>query len=142
MNKIFLEDYFDLEQYHISNSGVNGSCKYNPCKNEALCFYTKSLNDYFCQCTTCYSGPFCDIKSCNSDDVNLSYFKNLKVIRLNEASYYAVAVVFFIFIITIWRSTKLYKRFEMNSKESKSVKYEAEFCFNDQESTITNLIIN
>ncbi|CEF63452.1 Epidermal growth factor-like domain-containing protein [Strongyloides ratti] len=142
MVEISSEDYNNLELYHIANSGVNGTCIHNPCKNDALCFYTTSLNDYFCQCSTCYSGPFCDKESCNSEDVNLSYFKNLKMIRLNESSYYAIALLFIIFIVAVWRSIKLYKRFETNSKESKSEKFEKEYYLDDQESMTTNLLMS
>ena len=132
----------DLEQYHIANSGINGTCKYNPCKNGALCFYTPLLGDYFCQCSTCYTGPYCGEKSCNSDDVNLSYFKNLKITRLNESSYYFVVCVVFIFVIAFWCSTKLYKKFEKNAEHLKSGKFETEFCLNDEEPLSTKLIKN
>uniref|UniRef100_A0A0N5B604 EGF-like domain-containing protein n=1 Tax=Strongyloides papillosus TaxID=174720 RepID=A0A0N5B604_STREA len=141
MSGVSLVDQFDSEQYHIANSGINGTCKYNPCKNGGLCFYTALLDDYFCQCNTCHSGPYCDIQSCNSDDVNLNYYRNLKITRLNESSYYIVAFILFIFILAFWRSTKVHKNFETSAKYSKNEKFEEEFCFRDQE-PISNKLIN
>uniref|UniRef100_A0A0N4ZS43 EGF-like domain-containing protein n=1 Tax=Parastrongyloides trichosuri TaxID=131310 RepID=A0A0N4ZS43_PARTI len=138
MGEYKLTDFY--EEYHIINSGINGTCENNPCLNGALCFYTKQSEDYFCQCNTCYSGPFCGNKVCNSTESNDTFFKYKKLTILNEPSYYILASIFFIFIISILTSTKLFKKFSIYNGQQDHQKAMTEISFNEREPLSTTLM--